>query len=328
MQESWSINSPDSSSAVLYAREAVCGLVLVLLAIGLSACAGQATPDPAVTVDPVASEVALQRAVAATLTAEAAIPAADMVETQVAVARAAAATLTAEAPAPTMTPTPPTVLDEMGARDLGGGLRLLMQETKDDGQTDYGYHFWTPLLVGPEDGVTATFNRSVDGFTTYALDEFRQWIVGGLNEPGSTIWMTHTVNYATDDLVSVLFYVDGYVMGAAHPFHYSHSLNYELGETRMLELADLFRPGSNYLEVMSRYCLDDLQRQGVLEWEEGALPQAENFQRWNIMPEGLLISFDEYTVAPYAAGPHEVLIPYTVLEPVTAPEGPLARFLP
>ncbi|MGD9406435.1 MAG: RsiV family protein, partial [Anaerolineae bacterium] len=245
-----------------------------------------------------------------------------------AVARAAAATLTAEAPGLTMTPTPPTVLDEMGARDLGGGLRLLMQETKDDGQTDYGYHFWTPLLVGPEEGVTATFNRAVDGFTTYALDEFRQWIAGGLNEPGSTIWMTHTVTFATDDLVSVLFYVDGYVIGAAHPFHYSHSLNHELGETSMLELADLFRPASDYLEVMSRYCLDDLERQGVLEWEEGALPQAENFQRWNITPEGLLISFDEYTIAPYAAGPHEVLIPYTVLEPFADPEGPLGRFLP
>ena len=328
MREVWSIDIPSTGNSALRVRAAAYGLLLFLLAIGLSACGGQATPDVTATVDPVASEVALQRAVAATLTAEAAIPAAEMVETQVAVARAAAATLTAEAPGPTMTPTPPTVLDEMGARDLGGGLRLLMQETKDDGQTDYGYHFWTPLLVGPEEGVTTTFNRAVDGFTTYALDEFRQWIAGGLDEPGSTIWMTHTVTYATDDLVSVLFYVDGYVIGAAHPFHYSHSLNYELGETHMLQLADLFRPTSNYLEVMSRSCLDDLERQGVLEWEEGALPQAENFQRWNITPEGLLISFDEYTIAPYAAGPHEVLIPYTVLEPVADPEGPLGRFLP
>ena len=66
----------------------------------------------------------------------------------------------------------------------------------------------------------------MDGFTTYALDEFRQWLSAGVDEPGSTIWMTHTVTFATDELISVLFYVDGYVMGAAHPFHYSHSLNY------------------------------------------------------------------------------------------------------
>jgi len=81
MREAWSIDTPDSSNSGLHICEAVCGLVLFLLAIGLSACGGQVTPDTATTVDPVASEVALQRAVAATLTAEAAIPAADMVET-------------------------------------------------------------------------------------------------------------------------------------------------------------------------------------------------------------------------------------------------------
>jgi hypothetical protein len=303
-------------------------LALLLVAICLAACGSGPTSKTLVPADAVATEVALQRAVGATLTADVAMSAADMVATQVSVARAAAATLTAEAPKATMTPTPPTVLEEMGARNLGGGFRLLMQETKDDGQLDYGYHFWIPLLVGPEEAVTDGFNRAVDGFTTYALDEFQQWISNGLDEPGSTIWMTHTLTYGTEELVSVLFYVDGYVMGAAHPFHYSHSMNYDTAAVRMLELEDLFRPGTDYLAVLSQYSLDDLERQGVLEWKEGALPLAENFQRWNITPQGLLVSFDEYMIAPYAAGPQEVLIPYEVLAPVADSEGPLAWFLP
>ena len=139
--------------------------------------------------------------------------------------------------------------------------------------------------------------------------------------------MTHTVTFATDELISVLFYVDGYVTGAAHPFHYSHSLNYDTGTVQMMALDDLFRPDADYLAVLSRYSLDDLERQGVLEWEEGALPLPENFQRWNITPQGLLISFDAYTIAPYAAGPQSVLIPYEVLTNVAGPEGPLAQFL-
>jgi hypothetical protein len=297
-------------------------LALFLIVICLVACGGQPTPDM------VATEVAVQQAAAATLTAEAAIPDADMVATQVAVARAAAATLTAEAPRPTLTPTPPTVLEEMRTWDLGQGLRLLMQETKDDGQADYGYHVWAPLLVGPEEAVSDGFNRAVDGFVSYALEEFQQWLATGVDEPGSTIWMTHTVTFGTDELISVLFYVDGYVMGAAHPFHYSHSLNYDTGAIRMLELDDLFLPGADYLSVLSSYSLDDLERRGVLEWEDGALPLAENFQRWNITPQGLLISFDEYAVAPYAAGPQSVIIPYEVLVDVADPEGPLGRFLP
>ena len=129
----------------------ICVLALFLVVICLAACGAGQGPDMVATPDPVASAVALQKAVAATLTAEAAIPGADMVATQVAVARAAAATLTAEAPRATLTATPPTVLEEMGSWNLGEGYRLLMQETKDDGQGDYGYHAWTPLLVGPED---------------------------------------------------------------------------------------------------------------------------------------------------------------------------------
>jgi hypothetical protein len=302
-------------------------LTLFLVVICLVACGGGPARDMVATADPVATAVAIQKAVAATLTAEAAIPGEEMVATQVAVARAAAATLTAESPRPTLTPTPPTVLEEMKAWDLGQGFRLLMQETKDDGQLDYGYHAWTPLLVGPEDAVVDGFNRAVDGFTTYALDEFRQWLSAGVDEPGSTIWMTHTVTFATNELISVLFYVDGYVMGAAHPFHYSHSLNYDTGTVQMMALDDLFLPDADYLAVLSRYSLDDLERQGVLEWEEGALPLAENFQRWNITPQGLLISFDAYTIAPYAAGPQSVLVPYKVLSNVADPEGPLAQFV-
>ena len=172
------------------------------------------------------------------------------------------------------------------------------------------------------------YNRAVDGFVTYALDEFQQWLTAGVEEPGSTIWMTHTVTYATEDLISVLFYVDGYVMGAAHPFHYSHSLNYDTGKTQMLVLKDLFLPGSAFLATLSDYCLGELERRGFLEWEDGALPLAENFQRWNPTVEGLLISFDEYAVAPYAAGSQEVVIPYQILQDVADPGGPLSLFLP
>ena len=43
---------------------------------------------------------------------------------------------------------------------------------------------------------------------------------------------------------------------------------------------------------------------------------------------GLLISFDTYTVAPGAAGPQSVVVPYQELRAVAAPDGPLAAFMP
>lgn len=307
----------------------------------VAACGGGASPTP----DVVATEVAVARAVAATLTAEAPEAMADYVATQVAAAKFAVATLTAEAlfvpsplpPEPLATatvppagqsavPPPPTPVPQ-GGQQLAGDLALVMREVVDDGQAESGYHVWAPEMVGPGSPAVDGFNRAVDGFVAFAIDDFQVGVNQAALGPGSSLWITHTVTAASDELVSVLFYVDGYVMGAAHPFHYSHTLNYDLVEARVLVLADLFEQGTSYLDLLSRYSLDDLRRQGVLEWEDGALPAAENFQRWNITPDGLLISFDEYSVAPYAAGPQGVLIPYSFLEDVLDPNGPVAPFL-
>jgi hypothetical protein len=293
----------------------------------LAACGATPTPDV------VATEVAVARAVAATLTAEAPAAAADMVATQVAAARFAAATLTAEAASQFPTATPPisagssqAPVEEQVGRDLGRGLGLVMEESQGEDQSGVSHYVWAPRMTGPEQPVTENFQRAVDGFVTYALDDFRQGVAELAGEPGSGIWITHTVTAATGGLLSVIFYVDGYVMGAAHPFHYSYALNYSLDRARILGLDDLFLSGSNYLEVLSTYCLEDLARQGVLAWEEGVQPAPENYQRWNVTPEGLLVSFDEYTVAPYAAGPQAVVVPYALLKEIIDAGGPLALF--
>jgi hypothetical protein len=40
----------------------------------------------------------------------------------------------------------------------------------------------------------------------------------------------------------------------------------------------------------------------------------------------LKITFDPYQVGPYVAGPHVVVVPYSVLKPIIKPDGLLARF--
>ena len=61
------------------------------------------------------------------------------------------------------------------------------------------------------------------------------------------------------------------------------------------------------------------------EVESGAGPKPENFRNWNITPAGLKFSFDPYQVGAYAAGPHEVIVPYTLLNPVLKADGVLAQ---
>jgi hypothetical protein len=99
-----------------------------------------------------------------------------------------------------------------------------------------------------------------------------------------------------------------------------------------LALADLFQPKSNYLNVISAYCIKDLQDQSKKndmlmadQIKEGAGPRADNYDAWTITRKGLWITFDPYEVAAYAAGPQHVLVPYSALKSIIKPDGAIGN---
>ena len=53
----------------------------------------------------------------------------------------------------------------------------------------------------------------------------------------------------------------------------------------------------------------------------GAEPLANNYKNWNIGKNSLLITFDEYQVAPYVYGPQAIAIPFSALENILSPQG-------
>ena len=46
---------------------------------------------------------------------------------------------------------------------------------------------------------------------------------------------------------------------------------------------------------------------------EGTSPNKENYQRFNLSNDGLIIYFDRYQVAPYYYGDYNIIIPYKYL---------------
>jgi len=136
----------------------------------------------------------------------------------------------------------------------------------------------------------------------------------------------------TPKLFSVKLYNSTYYGGAAHPMSYTDVINYDLINNKEFELSDLFIDGSDYITYLSEYCIDDLNfnmyqetdGMGYNDWiEEGASPDEVNFLAFNLAPEGILITFDPYQVAAYAAGPQEVLIPYSELQEILRDDLPL-----
>lgn len=195
-----------------------------------------------------------------------------------------------------------------------------------------------PLLKAPDpnDAQTAGFNAvvqdAVDEMTTAFVDDLRQYPPDPAFSGGTTsFFLINVTHFAlTQRLVSMRLDVGGYVAGAAHPYSFSRTINYDLHEERELELADLFLPAVDYLTAIADYSRTELEKTDFFAgFETGADPVPENYRSWNwsTEPASLVISFDPYQVGPYAAGPQEIKIPIQNLDGLLDPAGPVGEFM-
>jgi hypothetical protein len=230
--------------------------------------------------------------------------------------------------APTFTPIPAPVF-------LNEGLVLSstpFSESKDG--PVYTITTQIPQLQGSNDPRVEAFNAHLKQIVQGNIDQFRNDIL--TNQPiqpfaaGSSYDLKYTLIGQRGEVWSIKIEVMYYYDGAAHPGHNSITVNYDLRQGRELTLDDLFQPGSNYLQVIADKCKAQLSTRDIGFEDEifnsGADPLPENYQRWNLSPDGLVITFDEYQVAPYAAGPQIVVIPFAELTPWANPQGALAVF--
>ncbi|NJC96864.1 MAG: DUF3298 and DUF4163 domain-containing protein [Anaerolineae bacterium] len=186
-----------------------------------------------------------------------------------------------------------------------------------------------PQLTGSDDPRVQSFNQRLNDLVQNEITAFQQEFT---NAPvvevttSSYLEVTYTLISQYDDIWSIKFVHNFYTNGAAHPGDFSHTVNYDLGQGRELGLGDLFLPNSDYLEAISNYCITELGKQPFFDgaFTTGADPTPENYRNWNITPQGLMITFDTNQVAPGAAGPQVVTVPYDQLQAVIDPQGALA----
>lgn len=234
---------------------------------------------------------------------------------------------------PTPPVEPPTQVSTATLVPLSAQVTLVSQPYIESNQEPaFTITAQTPQLSGSDDPRVLAFNQKLHDLIQGEIDVFRQEF---MNAPlvevaaGSFLEITHTLAAQYDDIWSFKFVFYFYSNGAAHPGDYSMTLNYDLEQGRELALGDLFLPGSGYLEEISKYCIAELGKQPFFDgpFTTGTEPTAENYRNWNITPEGLMITFDTYQVAPGAAGPQVIVIPYGQLSALIGPQGPLAGFV-
>ena len=234
------------------------------------------------------------------------------------------------APDPTATPSAIAVTSTPEVL-LSQQVTLISQSFNETNQTPpFTITSQTPQLTGSNDPRVQAFDQRLDGLVKKEVDTLRQSFLQNTAPTvgnGSSLDVTYTLLSQIGDLWSFKFDVSFYADGAAHPGSYSLTLNYDLDQGKELALADLFLPNANSLDVIANYCIAELSKQPFFEapFSEGATPTPDNYRNWNITSEGLLITFDEYQVAPYAAGPQKVLVPYSELQALINPQGPLGQ---
>jgi len=191
----------------------------------------------------------------------------------------------------------------------------------------------TPQLTGSDDPRVLAFNQRANDLVKKEVDSWRQEFQRlplTSNSNGSSLNVTYTSSSVMKDLWSFKFDFAFYADTAAHPGLNSITLNYDLGQGRELALSDLFLPNSNYLDIISNYCIAELSKQPFFDgpFSDGAKPTPENYRNWTLSPDGLTITFDTYQVGPGAAGPQQVVVPFSELKSSLNPQGPLAGIVP
>ena len=220
-------------------------------------------------------------------------------------------------------------------------LEIRYMQAKDvrEGLPTYEAEAEYPQLSGPPGILLEDINRKLSEFALKLIADFMKGSEIQFDKDqfeGETIPVTMTLSYLeassqaillTDQLLSVRFSISWYGAGAAHGNQNTETLNFNLHPTKLLQLKDLFLPESDYLRLISKYCIQDLLSQGTPTPEEGASPEEKNFKSFLITANSLDFVFDPYQVDCYAAGTKEVSIPYKEMQDILDRKGPLAPLL-
>ncbi len=194
---------------------------------------------------------------------------------------------------------------------------VLVTKVKHIKQTRIATIYPKLLVSGSEENA---FNSQISALLKSLKADFLKGATDG-SHPKSTLNTNYTLYRSTFNqhpVISVLLETESSITGYAHPSHPLASITYDLTQGKVLELNEIFKPDSNYLQTIADYSKKELlERNDANQIKDfitaGTKPMADNFKVWNLTSKGLLITFPEYAVAPYYYGKQQVLIPFTAL---------------
>lgn len=223
---------------------------------------------------------------------------------------------------------------------LSEQLKISPKTLQEENKTLHAHiHVTYPQIMGKTlSKVAQQFNQKVMQMVKTSIDQFKDQVKKDLPHmqtlPVEIQKNAFKMDYDVDvvkrdktEIVSVRFNKESMQAGRAHPFHSHSVLNFDLIQGKELQLKNLFKNNAHFLETLSRLSVKQLNTaiQAQDQWMliQGTKPTLKNYKNWNLEEDALLITFDEYQVAPYNYGPQEIEIPYSEIEKLLSPHTPL-----
>ena len=179
-----------------------------------------------------------------------------------------------------------------------------------------------PTAAAMSNSITTKVNAYISSFTGSGLP--------AVSPPNgkSTLEGSYTVAYVSPTLLSLRFSVSTYISGAAHPATEIGSINFNVLTGAVIQLPDLFTSTAAALPVLTTRAHAALTAAlGADLFWPATVTMADFGHAWAFTTTGLEVGWDQGEMAPMAAGPVSVVIPWAQLAPVILNPGPAAGFI-
>jgi hypothetical protein len=166
---------------------------------------------------------------------------------------------------------------------------------------------------------------AVDDYLAKLQDDFMDNFIASAPEfTGFAPWslyVDYTLYYRPGFSVGVVFTVSEYT-GGAHPSSYYKTFLFGESDGFELHLASLFEPGSNPYATLAQVVPAKLLEQYPGMYDPTFAPLTEDplsYQKFTLTADSIIFFFDQYEVAPGAAGTLQATVPLAELGGILVP---------
>lgn len=106
--------------------------------------------------------------------------------------------------------------------------------------------------------------------------------------------------------------------GGAHSDNSIFTINYNISDSSFIDIDYLMSKNVDMLNLISKTAYESFKdkeefKNNLDVLKQGTLPQKQNFQNFVLSENGIIVFFENYSIAPYYLGNFQVLIPYSKL---------------